>query len=139
MLNRGVGAGVLIRRRHRIVDEIRPLAHQPLGFLFRLLAIQPMGDQRVLPAPVEFGVIDHLEPFHARPRGVGPRAHPLKVHDFRGRLHHHPLAQSADAEGQVGVLVIGRCVIFIEATQLLEQRPLDHQRGTGNPVGVTQK
>ena len=41
------------------------------------------------------------------------------MHDFRGRLHHHPLTKGPHPEGQIGVLVIGRRKILIEAAELV--------------------
>ena len=93
------------------------------------------GVHAVRAMPIEHGsplfgkavLVSHLIRFHpgTRVRAVGDT---LQVsHDCLGLINHLPTL-SANREAEVSVLVVSRRKRFVEASDLLPQRALDHQR-----------
>jgi len=58
---------------------------------------------------------------------VRPGAHPLEVHHPRQGRVEDAIAGRADAKGQVDIFIVGRCKVFVEAPELLEQIATDRQ------------
>ncbi len=125
---------ILVRLRCRGINHQDPalgcLANDALDRRARCRLLR----QLFAPGVQELGLVHHLVLLDAA-AGIRAAGDAFEM-DHRGRrLVDHLQACLADLEGQVGVLVIGRCIAGIEAAQALEQLFFQHDCGTGTIVG----
>ena len=136
VLERGVGSGILVRLRHRIIDEQSPLADVALGFELGQLAVEAMARQGILPALEELAMVDRLEALHAGPGNARSAARAFEMDDLGGGLNNNAMSVLPYAEAQIGIFVIHRQKMFVEFSELGEQTRFDHQRGAGHVIGI---
>ena len=67
---------------------------------------------------------------------IGAAGGAFAVHDFGEGLVEHPVSCFPDAEGKIGVFVVGANVVVVEPSQLAPQYERQHDRGTAAVVGV---
>ena len=91
--------------------------------------------QRMRPLVGEYLAVARLVGLHPA-AGVGAGGGALVVQHTAGRLVAHPGAECTYREGQVGVLVVGRCVARVEAAGPGEQGAWNRQRRAGAVVGL---
>ncbi len=137
MGQRSVRTCILARRRRGGVHEEHAELREAVLLALGLDAVQAVVRQHVLPAHEELAAVDHLVALHAL-REVGAAADALEVRDHRTRLVDRAEAGGAHAEGEVGVLVVARRQVGVEAAHLVPDRAGDHQRRARDVVGVAQ-
>ena len=139
-IHQAQGAGFPVGSGHVVVHHQGPPPDPALlGALQILPPHAPAGDLGT-PAGQELLPVDRLVTLHARDHrpAVGPRAHPLEVHDPRRGLVVDPIPRRPDPHRQVRVLVIGGGEVRIEPAEALEQGTRYRERRTGAVVGLPQ-
>src|SRR5690242_21893802 len=89
------------------------------------------------PARLELLLIAHLPRFHAVAQRTAVRD-PLKMHHPRARLIEYLVASFPQTKRQITILAICWRVVFVEATQLIEQGSRHQQRRGGTVVHFAQ-
>src|SRR6266542_357055 len=121
MLERGVGAGVLVRLRHRIINEQRALADVALGFELGQLAVETMGREGILPALEELAMVDRLKALHACAGDTRPAARTFEMDDLGSGLNDNAMSVLPHTEAQIGIFVIHRQKMLVEFPELREK------------------
>jgi hypothetical protein len=110
------------------VDDQHALAGAVLARDGDVGAGRGVRGEHLAPALQEFLLVDDLKALGATAGRVGARSHAFEVHHHGGRLVQHAQPGLAHLHRKVGVFVIGRCVVRIEAAEGVEQVLADRDR-----------